>query len=278
MKTNKLSIVALTGLSAIMLFSCKKEEVNTPTSSSEAAKATISGTAYAELNETTAGLEFAPDGTKVIATTTEAGKDYNYTGTITGGKYSISIPVGRDSKVYTIAFDGFSAKAIISDKSEKVKSYTQANQTRTLTATQNTVLDVTYTPNDQNVNVISQNIIIKGKATYLSSSIALTVAPFGNSLTYSNVPEGTKIYLTNTENNEIYVATVTGGLYEFMISTKSTKNLSYKITSDSFKANETINANTKEYSYNYSAGSLALPLTYAAGTINTLADIVFLKY
>lgn len=241
MKTNKLSIVALTGLSAIMLFSCKKEEVNTPTSSSEAAKATISGTAYAERNETLPGLEFAPNGTKVTATTIDpvSEKFYSYTGIITDGKYSISIPVGRDSKDYTIVFDGFSDEATIGDGTKKVKSYSvvpvapATSLKVTLTATQNTIANVTYTPTDNNPNIYNQTATLKGTARYWGV--------VGTTPSYVNVPDGTKIYFKNTtdiENQDIYVTTVLEGKFQFLISTKSTKGVNYTISSESFKVND----------------------------------------
>lgn len=226
MKTKKLSIVALIGLSATMLFSCKKEQ-NTPTSSSDATQATISGTAYAELDLTKGGLEFAPNGTKVIATTTISGKSYNYTGTITDGKYSISIPVGRDSKTYSINFDGFSANQTIEDGTKKLRNYSFNSSNVTLVATQNVVLDANYNLlSNVNPTSFTKTVTIKGKLKYDSDA-----TDAANELT--NAPDGTKVYIGND-----YVTTVTNGEFQFVI-TKSLSDTQFgTIYFEDFKANQ----------------------------------------
>ena len=245
MKTNKLSIVALTGLSAIMLFSCKKEEVNTPTSSSEATKATISGTAYAELDETKEGLEFAPNGTKVTLTYKGTDlKSYNYTGTIgTDGKYSVSIPVGRDSKEYDIVFENFSAIQTIADKTTKLRNYTVAIGTIssvTLTATQNMLLDVQYNTNtDLNPNSFQKKVTIKGTLKYISD---LTTSP----ITKSNVPNGTRVFIGN------YVTTVTNGEYQFEITKDLSSQQNFTIQFEDFKANQKTSTGDVLKSFNLS--------------------------
>jgi hypothetical protein len=232
MKTNKLSIVALIGLSATMLFSCKKDE-NKPTSSSEAEKGTISGYAYADLDQTAAGYEFAPNGTNVIASTFISGKQFNYTGTITDGKYSISIPVGRNSNNFSISFDSFSATQTLADGSKKVKSYSpNAIGNVVLSANQNVAQNATYNVTDNNPGNLNQTISYNGSAKYDSDeSDALTAYK-----DIKNVPDGTKVYLRNNNTNEKYVTTTTNGEYKFLISTPAGESFNGTIWFDEFKA------------------------------------------
>ncbi len=227
MKTKKLTIVALIGLSATMLFSCKKDQ-NTPTSTSDAAKATISGNAYAELDNTVGGLEFVPNGTKVIATIKLSGKDYNYSGEITNGKYSISIPVGRETKTYTLKFDSFSATQTLQDGSKKSKNYsTTTVKTVDLTATQNIAFDVIYdNVSDLNPTSFTHTVTFKGKLKYDSD-----VTDAANELT--NTPDGTKVYFGND-----YVTTVTNGEFQFVITTALVSTINNSIYFEDFKANQ----------------------------------------
>ena len=259
MKTKKLSLIALTGAVSVMLLSCKKED-NAPTSTSEATKGTISGYVYADLDETSNGLEFAPNGTNVIASIITNGKTYNYNGVVTDGKYTISIPVGRDAKTYTIVSDKFSANQTIKDGTKKLKFYSVNTQTISLYASQTVNADIIYSVSDNNPTSLQQTVTFQGKLNYDSD---LTDA--ANPLT--NVPDGTKIYFGTK-----YVTTVSNGTYQFTIATTVNTSVSETLTFDDFKANQKTASGTSEKVFRLSQKNVS----GAAGTINNLSDYTFL--
>jgi hypothetical protein len=264
MKTNKLSIVALTGMSAIMLLSCKKD-VNTPTSSSEAAKGTISGIAYAELDETAAGKEFAPNGTKVLARLNET-NSYSYSGTITDGKYSISIPAGRKARDYTISFENFTATKTFADGSKNVINFKTADVPVVgLIGSLNISKNVDYII-DYNNNDLNQIVTFKGTAKY-DGDITDGNSNVNNVLlnTLINVPDGTKVYLKTTAG-KIYVTSVLAGQYQFLISTPAAENVDCTITFDNFRANQVEGAVTTDKVFSVGANSI----TAAAGSIKLI--------
>src|SRR5690554_3864893 len=86
---------------ALAFTSCKKYEVSEPLNLSELRKVTIQGSLFAELDETNAGLEKAPQGLKITVSVpfsdynpnTTSGNHIVTTTTDANGNFSIQVPV-----------------------------------------------------------------------------------------------------------------------------------------------------------------------------------------
>lgn len=228
-------------VASMALVACKKDEAVLPTATSEATKATLTGTAYAELNWNTEGAEKAPDGTVVVATWVTMKQVYNpqvgyemvvdqtftYSGTVTGGKYSISIPVGEKTKTYTVSYGDFTA-----DQTQLTgqlpatvsKHYTVANKTVTLNGGMSKELNVTYTGTTGSSN----GGVTTGKATLTGiAKCNLNEINDTPTMTYDNVPDGTKVVFTVTsgaDDEKRYETTVISGAFKFEINVPAGEN------------------------------------------------------
>lgn len=249
-------------LMASMAFvACKKDEVVLPTATSEATKATLTGTLYAELDWNTPGLEKVPDGVSVTATIDMSGKTFSYSGVTASGKYTIDIPVGGATRNYTLYFGNFTA-----DQTQLVgqlpttvsKNYTLGNSVATLVGGVTTTKNFTYvgassaSGNNNSDGVVVGKAFLIGKAMYNSNLINDTTntwardgkpGVFANHDGYAddndetNVPDGTKVTFVTTGNKR-YETTVSAGVFKFEIEMDNAGNTSVSgtLSFDEFSA------------------------------------------
>ncbi len=131
MKNSKINICTLVAL--IFLISCNKEE--TEKTPNTAVKSTIAGVAYADLDMTEPGYEYAPQGTRIfvaysiqqviddpVPNTTYPIKFFE---TVVGpdGKYSITFDVGNNPLMIAVYADQFLYDKIIAPSLTETTTY-----------------------------------------------------------------------------------------------------------------------------------------------------------
>jgi hypothetical protein len=146
-------LIAILGVS-ICFTSCKEEEVE----AEPLPQAVIKGTVKAELDNNSAGLESAPNGTKLIfrinsrdlvlnPITGYSYKTLQYTATVNNGSYTISLPsaIHAGVNVDIVAVD-FKANQTQSDASTVEKTYVGGTTTISTQADEVYFINLTYNP------------------------------------------------------------------------------------------------------------------------------------
>jgi len=146
-------LLSLAVVAGIMMTSCKKTDDAEP---AVIKKATVTGLAYADLDLTEAGIEYAPAGTKIIAwvstedlyleadPTATYPKKY-YETTVGGdGKYSFSIEVGNNPVKVTVAPGDFWYNQKIAADEYKEKAYTMGAVSINVFQGQTKILDISF--------------------------------------------------------------------------------------------------------------------------------------
>ncbi|MDR1878197.1 MAG: hypothetical protein LBQ64_01375 [Bacteroidales bacterium] len=109
-------IIIPTAIVAVMFTSCNKYEESNPIDLGQLPTVTLSGNVYADLDETTPSLEYAPAGTEILVSIPYADYDANNASggnhTISAtigeeGRYSVNIPVVSSGVTATISFADF---------------------------------------------------------------------------------------------------------------------------------------------------------------------------
>ncbi len=195
---------------AMIFTSCKKYEASEPLDLESLPKVTLTGTVYADLDETNATLEFAPTGTVVRVSVPYANYDLanesngNYIQTTTigaEGKYSISIPVVTSGVTATISFGDFTydVKTLnaVGQTTTMLKHFALLDVVRGNLGSGNgegsyITIDAQYAndetnPNDSNTVVPTTTVTVSGKLEYQADDTTLR-----------SVPADTKILATVT--------------------------------------------------------------------------------
>lgn len=221
---------------AMMFTSCKKYEVSEELNLDSLPKVTLTGTVYANLDETTPELEFAPSGTVIRVSVPYNAYDANnnsggfYVQTTTldaQGKYSLEVPTVSKGVNATISFMDFSVTVKTQNAVGQVvnvlKHFTCADVTAANLSTgklegDHTRINATYaaTTTEPNANALKPTgtVEISGKMEYLKIDSSNVGGPY----TYADVPSGTKVtaMITLTDAggrtyNETQTITITGG-------------------------------------------------------------------
>lgn len=217
---------------SVMLVSCKKEEAVEPTKTSEAAKGTIVGNLNAELDLSKDGLEKAPDGTVVTATTVVNGQTFTYEGKVADGAYSISIPVGQTARVYTVRFSSFTA-----DQTQRTGQLPSAIKTYyTAADAEVTLVGGVTKAADKNYNAANAGDVTKGKVTF-SATVKCDLDISNASTDENNVPDGVKVVYV-TDAGDRYETTVSGGAIKFEIDTKGANSINGTLKFEDFWATQ----------------------------------------
>ena len=202
----------VTVVTATMIFtSCKKYEVSEPLDLEKLPKVTISGTVYANLDETVPELQFAPEGTKLRISIPYSAYDASntsggyYVQTIaldSKGEYSVEIPTVSRGVSATISFADFTAEVrtlnTVGQEVMLLKHFTCASRTVAnlgrgqgegeYIAIKSIYGSGTVNPNDENTVVPTHTVNVEGTLKYLkidSGSISKNV--------YATVPTGTEV-------------------------------------------------------------------------------------
>jgi hypothetical protein len=248
----RLSLVSF--LCLFLITSCDKEKEASPLSVDMAKTATLKGYVYAELDKTTAGMENAPEGTKVILTIEYSDLNSSSTGiwkdTVkieSNGTFEVQVPADDDGVTVTVAPLSF--------------EYTQKQEFKNSDES----VDMIYTAPSTDVNLVADGFEIT-QISYTSESfenyvkmVNITGEIVAELITtvngYEAIPEGTPFILYNDDWSKSYTAGENGDL-------SATVPANQTIYVDlSFTAMKQINADEKEeYLYEldgYTVGSFS---------------------
>jgi hypothetical protein len=154
MKKIMLVFAALFVMSAVLMVSCDKDESDTSLNIDLLKKATIKGYVYAQLDLTTAGLEKAIPGTKIIISVpysdlnSSASGNYKDTTVVSAdGTFEIEVPVGNSSayiSIIPLPFETTQVQELGSIVSPVKKYYTAGTSYLTLSASDYEIVEITY--------------------------------------------------------------------------------------------------------------------------------------
>ena len=157
MKHLRLSMSLLAGLMILFFSSCDKEKEASPLSVDLSKKATIKGYVFAELDMTSAGMEKAPAGTKILVTV-----DYSYlNSSVNGswkdttmvdnnGQFSVQVPAddnGVNAEIYAIPFEYNQVQEYGSYFNQLMKVYEAGNKNVSLSSNETKIIQITYSGN-----------------------------------------------------------------------------------------------------------------------------------
>lgn len=205
---------------SIVFTSCKKYEVSEPLDLATLPTVSISGTLYADLDQTNAVMEFVPEGTQVMVSIPYADYDPN---NVSGGNYvlttkidkkgsfSINVPVVSSGVNATVSFESFTYHVLYAISEDTLKEWRQFNLpikyigglgAGSASATQKIIDTYNDVAGDPNGNTFNPTTKIKfgGTLRYLSehknyTQIIGTDTITRDTLIYSNVPKGTVLTL-----------------------------------------------------------------------------------
>jgi hypothetical protein len=150
-------LAAFIVIGAVLMVSCDKDETSTSFSINLLKKATIKVYAYAQLDLTTAGLEKAPAGTKVIISipynefNTSVSGIYKDTAAINSeGFFEIEVPVGNESATVSLIPLPFETNQVqaLGSLTSPIKKYYTVNKTDiSLSAGDYKIVEITYITN-----------------------------------------------------------------------------------------------------------------------------------
>ncbi len=239
---------------AMIFTSCKKYDASEPLDLESLPKVTLTGTVYAQLDETVPTMQFAPEGTVVRVSIPYANYDLNnasngrYVKTTTinaQGGYSIEVPVVSTGVNATVSFKDFTYSVkqqnAVGQSETILKHFACADQVvANLGKGKNEGdyinIDATYgsnavNPNDSTVLAPTTTVTVSGKLDYLSDDT-----------TYRSVPEGTAITAVikltapdNREYNQTQTITVgAAGTYSIKVPMVTRGEASVKLMAENF--------------------------------------------
>jgi hypothetical protein len=242
-------------LVAIVFASCKKYETSDPLDLSTLPTVTVTGTVYAELDETIGGLEFPPSGQSFIrvsvpyanySTTNPSGGNWvsDLIEVSSDGKFSVNVPVVPSGVTATISFRDFTGD---------VKKLNAVGQTYTESAhfsctdkvisglgktEVDHIYDFTYTRTTHpNNNTLSPDPVkaatISGKLEYQSDDTTWRVVSEGTRLTAIITLVNPNI--SGKEYKEIQQVTVGyGGIYSLKVPMIERGKATVELTAENF--------------------------------------------
>jgi hypothetical protein len=237
-----------------IMSSCDKEEDSTKLVVNLSRTITVKGYVYAELNEKTAGLEYAPAGTLLycsipysdLNSVASMGKWADTAVVDENGQFSITVPVddnGVNLTIEAIPFEYNQVQPFGSSSTTIKEVYSAAPVTRNVSTTSNSIIEVFYisTPLANYVEKVKVNITVE--------------AELNESLTGNEVVANQKITLFNSGWAQEYT---TGDDGKFTATVPANENINYTI---SFVYGKTVSDGLGGYTteqYEYKANSVLL--------------------
>ncbi|MDR1458782.1 MAG: hypothetical protein LBI60_01000 [Bacteroidales bacterium] len=258
-------------LIAIMFASCKKYETSEALDLSTLPTVTLTGTVYAELDETRAGYETAPAGTMIwvsvpyksySTTTVDSGKWISETTLNSAGQFSINVPVVPKGVSATISFADFTYEVTklnsLGQQRQQMEYFSRAAIPAISLSNGKTeyIMEPLYytsnsiNPRDTNIFTSSSTVTISGKMEYRDSISGTTLksVPYGTTLTAT-------ITLTNSDNKqykEIQTVTVNyAGSYSISVPMVERGTASVKLEGEGFWEYTTLYPSTERAIYRY---------------------------
>jgi len=256
-KTNVLS--ALFIASAIVFASCEKEIETSNLTLDKSQKATVKAYLYAELDNTKQGLEFAPNGTKVIVSIPNSSFNGNATGkwmdtvSVTNGLIETTVPTTNAGVTVTFTPAEFTSDQVqpfgsLSNTISKLYKVTTSN-TLSVFPNETRTSEITYNSFDSFDNFAEKvNVKIELKAIFKEGDASVVL------------PQNTTISVFN--NGWATTATVgEKGLITVSVPKGETITLRFEAT----KTLLTIPVTTKKYRYEakFDAPSTSTPVQYS---------------
>ena len=254
-------IFVLLAVSAMFFTSCKKYDASEPLDLGTLPKVTLTGIVYAQLDETTPTLEFAPAGTTVSVSIPYS--NFNLDATATGnyiqssvigadGKYSIQIPVVTEGVTATISFSEFThnVKKVnsvgvvenvlthfnLADKSVAKLGAGKGEGARI--SIDATYASTTTNPNDASIITPTHKIKVSGKLEYPANDTAVFVlkeVPTGTVVAATITLTAPGIGTTTRKYEEVISYTVgTEGRYEIEVPMVANGSATIKLNGESF--------------------------------------------
>jgi hypothetical protein len=160
MKMKNLSFYALLGAAMFLTASCDKDVESTSLKVDLATTITVKGYVYAQLDKTSAGLEFAPAGTDLILSVayadldgnaaTSAGKWKDTVKVGNSGDFTATIPVDDNGVTLTIDAQPFEYEQVSSYGSNVAKEkriYQAPTKLVGVSTSSNSIIEITYNDN-----------------------------------------------------------------------------------------------------------------------------------